>query len=112
VKRLVEFSLDRGGSVVVEVDEPPAGPVMRGAGRDPSALAEKADKTVEDATAAVTPPAGSLIARLRSISDPPDEAGIEFGLQPSAQSGAFIAAVAAEANFKVSMTWRRGAVSG
>jgi hypothetical protein len=30
----------------------------------------------------------------------------------SAQTGAFIASVAAEANFKVSMTWRRGAVSG
>ena len=25
VKRLVEFPLDQGGSIVVEVDEPPAG---------------------------------------------------------------------------------------
>jgi Trypsin-co-occurring domain 1 len=107
MKRLVEFSLDDGGSVLVEVDEPPAGPVMRGIGNDRSALVEKADKTFENATAAVVPAARSLVARLRSVGDPPDEVVIEFGVQLSAQSGAFIASVAAEANFTVSMTWRR-----
>ena len=107
MKRLVEFPLDQGGSVLVEIDEPVAGPTMRGLGKDSSALVEKADKTFEDATAAVTPAARSLIARLRSIGDAPDEVCIEFGLQLSAQTGAFIASVAAQANFKVSMTWRR-----
>jgi Trypsin-co-occurring domain 1 len=109
VKRLVEFRLDQGGSVLVEVDELPGGPVVRGLGKDRSTLVEEADKTFEDATAAVTPAARSLIARLRSIEDAPDEVGIEFGVQLSAQTGAFIASVAAEANFKVSMTWRRRA---
>jgi hypothetical protein len=107
MKRLVEFPFDQGGSVLVEVDEPPAGPVMRGLGKDRPTLVEKADKTFEEATEAVTPAARSLIARLRLIDDPPDEVAIEFGVQLSAQTGAFIAAVAAEANFKVSMTWRR-----
>lgn len=109
MKRIVAFPLDEGGSVLVEVDESPAGPTVRGLGQDRSKLVEQADKTFEDATAAVTPAAQSLIARLRSIADPPDEVGIEFGLQLSAQTGAFIASVAAEANFKVSMTWRRRA---
>jgi hypothetical protein len=109
LKQLVEFRLDEGGSVLVEVDEPPAGPTMRGLGKDRSTLVEQADKTFEDATAAVTPAARSLIARLRSIDDPPDEVGVEFGVQLSAQTGAFIASVAAEANFRVSMTWRRRA---
>jgi hypothetical protein len=95
--------------VLVEVDEPPAGPTMRGLGEDRSALVEKANKTFEDTTATVTPAAQGLITRLRSIADPPDEVGIEFGVQLSAQTGAFIASVAADANFKVSMTWRRQA---
>ena len=99
VKRVVEFPLDQGGSVLVEIDEPPTGPVTRGLGKDRSSLVEKADKTFEDATAAVTPAARSLLARLRSIDDPPDEIGIVFGVQLSAQTGAFIASVAAEANF-------------
>jgi hypothetical protein len=54
MKRLVEFPLDQGGSVVIEVDDPPGAPVTRGLGKDRSALVEKADKTFEDATAAVT----------------------------------------------------------
>jgi hypothetical protein len=113
MKRLVEFSLDQGGSVLVEVDEAPPGPVMRGIGKEQPTLVEKADKTFEDATAAVIPAARSLIVRLRSVDDAPDEVVIEFGVQLSAQTGAFIASVAAEANFKVSMTWRRrGAAAG
>lgn len=109
MKRLVEFPLEQGGSVMVEVDEPPGGPVMRGIGRAGPTLAERTDKTFEEATAAVTPAATSLIAQLRSISNPPAEIGIEFGVQLSAQTGAFIASAAAAANFKVSMTWRGGA---
>jgi hypothetical protein len=109
MKRLVEFPLDEGGNVLVEIDEPTGAPVMRGLGKDRSALIEQADKTFEDATAAVTPAARSLISQLRSIDNPPDEVGIEFGVQLSAQTGAFIASVAAEANFKISMTWRSGA---
>jgi hypothetical protein len=101
MKRLVAFPRDEGGSVLVEVDEPPAGPVMRGIAKDCSALAEEADETFEDATAGVIPAVRSLIARLHSIEDPPDETGIEFGVQLSGQTGAFIASVAAEANFKV-----------
>jgi hypothetical protein len=112
MKRLVEFQLAQGGSILVEVDEPPGGPVMRGIGKDRSALVEKADETFEDATAAVTPAARSLIARLRSMDDAPDEVEIEFGVQLSAQTGAFIASMAAEANFRVSMTWRRHGAAG
>jgi hypothetical protein len=111
MKRLVDFPLDQGGSVLVEIDEPPVGPTTRGLGRDRSGVVEEADKTFEQATAAVTPAARSLIARLRSMEDAPDEVGVEFGVQLSAQTGAFIASVAAAANFKVSMTWRRPAAA-
>jgi Trypsin-co-occurring domain 1 len=112
MKRLVEFPLDQGGSVVIEVDEPLGDPVVRGLGKVRPILVEKADKTFEDATEAVTPAARSLIARLRSMDDAPDEVGIEFGVQLSAQTGAFIASAAAVANFKVSMTWRRRGAAG
>jgi NTP-dependent ternary system trypsin peptidase co-occuring protein len=107
VKRLVEFPLEQGGSVLIEIDEPPAGPVTRGLGKDHPALVEQAGKTFEDATAAITPAARSLMARIRAIDDPPDEVGIQFGVQLSAQTGAFIASIAGQANFTVSMIWRR-----
>lgn len=104
MRRLVEFPLDQGGTVLVEVDE--GGPVMRGIGKDRAALVEQADRTFEDATSVVAPAARSLIARLRAMDDAPDEIGVEFGLQLSAQTGAFIASAAAQANFKITVTWR------
>jgi hypothetical protein len=107
VKRLVEFPLEQGGSVLVEIDENAgSGPAMRGLGKDRSTVTDRTDKTFEEATATVAPAARSLLARLRATDDPADEISIEFGVQLSAQTGAFIASVAVEANFRVSMTWR------
>ena len=80
MKHLVEFPLDQGGSVLVEIDEPPVGPTMRGLGKDRSGLVEEANKTFKDATAAVTPAARSLIAWLRSTEDSPGDGGV--GEQP------------------------------
>lgn len=108
VKRLMELLPEQGGSVLVVTHELPTSPVMSGLGKDHLTVAEQTDKTFEQATAAITPVARSLIARLRSMDDSPEEIGIEFGARLSAQTGAFIASVAAEANFKVSMTWRGG----
>ena len=100
--RLVEFPLDHGGNVVVELDEPPAGQTMRGLGKDRSWIVEQAGRTFEDATAAVTPRPD----RPAPVDNPPGEVGLEFGVSLSAQTGAFIASVTGQANFKVSMTWR------
>jgi hypothetical protein len=108
VKCLVGFLLEQGGSVLIEVDEPSAEPAMRGLGKDHPTLAERTDKTFEEATTAVTPAAASLIAQLRWISNPPAEIGTEFGVQLSAQTGAFVASAAAAANFKASMSWCSG----
>ena len=69
---------------------------MRGLGEDNAAVVKEADGTLEDATAAVTPAARSLITRLRSFDNSPDEVRIEFGVQSSAQTEASIASVAAE----------------
>lgn len=107
MKRLVEFPLEQGDAVLVEIDEAPAGPATRGLGKDRATVAERTDKTFEEATATVIPAAKSLLARLRAADDPADEISIEFGVQLSAQTGAFIAAAAIGANFRVSMTWRR-----
>ena len=108
VKQLVEFPLEDGTTVLVEVAETSPGVTMRGLGKDRQSVAERADRTFEEATAAVVPAASGLMGRLRAAPDPPDEIGIEFGVELSAQTGAFIASATAAANFKVSLIWRRG----
>jgi hypothetical protein len=106
VTRLVEFPLQDGGSVLVQVDEAPPGPVTRGLGDRPM-LTEQARHTFEDAIGRVQPAAQSLISRLRALADAPDEVRLEFGLELSAEAGAFIASASSTANFRVTLSWRR-----
>ena len=102
VKRLVKFMLEQGGSVLVKIDEPLAGPVMRGLRKERPSVAEQTGRTFEEATATATRAAASLIAPL----------GVEFRVQLSATTGAFIVSVADQDIFRISMTWRRcGAAS-
>jgi NTP-dependent ternary system trypsin peptidase co-occuring protein len=69
-------------------------------------VTERARCTFEDAVQRVEPAAQAIITRLRGMAQAPDEVQIEFGLDLHAEAGAFIAAAAAAANFKIPMTWR------
>ncbi len=106
MKRLIEFPLEGGGSIVVEVEEPEGlgtVPVSRkGAG-----VPERAQKSFEEALEGIRPAAQVLIAKLRGLHDPPDEIEVEFGLKMNAEAGAIVAAAGVEANYKVKLTWKR-----
>jgi Trypsin-co-occurring domain 1 len=106
MRRLVEFPLEDGGSVLVQVEADAAGPVTRGLG-DRHGVTEQARQTFEQAVARVQPAAQALVGRLRAVADAPEEIGVEFGLELSAEAGAFIAAASSTANFRVTLTWRR-----
>lgn len=106
MRRLVEFPLDGGGSVLVEVDDvAPGGPVTRGL-RD-QRVTETAQQSFEQAISRVQPAANALLGRLRAMAEVPDEVVVEFGLQLSAEAGAFLASASSSATFTVSLTWRR-----
>ena len=108
MKRLVEFPLEDGTTILVESDEPESkGPVVRGVGvRD---VAEKAEQTFETALSRIKPAAAAVIAKLRDLSDPPEQVAIEFGIKLGAKAGAFITSADAEATFKITLTWKREA---
>ena len=105
MKRLIEYPLKDGSSVLVQVDDEARGSVVRGGA--PSDVAEKVTQTVETALEEIRPAAVELIAQFRNLTEPPHIAVVEFGVKLSAQAGAFIASVATDANFKVTLTWRR-----
>jgi hypothetical protein len=106
VKNLIEFPLEAGGSIVLEVESPePEGGVMRAA--RPGEIAAKAAETFEAAVEKVKPAAAAIISKLRGLSEPADEIAVEFGLKLSADAGAIIASTGAEANFKVALVWKR-----
>jgi hypothetical protein len=111
LRKLVEFPLEDGGTVVVEVDEPlagdGAGQVTRGLG--PREVTTRAGETFEAAFARVEPAARAIVDKLRQLADSPDEIQVEFGVTLSAQAGAIVAHAAGEANFRVTLSWKRDA---
>jgi hypothetical protein len=108
VQRLVEFPLQDGGSVLVQVDDPPAanGGVTRGWRDGDLRVLEQSELSFEKAVAKVQPAVQSLVGGLRSMPDPPAEIEVEFGMQLSAEVGAFVAGISSAGNFKVSVMWR------
>lgn len=105
MKRLVEFPLEGGSSVLVEVEEAdPDGGVVMAARKGEI---ENASQSFEAALEKIKPAAAAVISKLRDMSESPDEIEMEFGLGLSARAGAFIASAGTTANFKVTLTWRR-----
>ncbi|MGH7847309.1 MAG: CU044_2847 family protein [Candidatus Binatia bacterium] len=108
MKQLVEFPLEGGGSIVVEVEGAAGGPgVVRG-GR-PGEIIDQAKQSFETALEKLKPAAAAIIAKLRDLSEPPDEIEVEFGIKLNADVGVILASAGAEANYTVTLTWRHKA---
>jgi hypothetical protein len=105
VARLVEFQVQDGGTVVVEVDDAAStnGAVRRGL--SPAELVGRTDETVEAALGRVRPAAVALVDGLRGMADAPDEVAVTFGVRLSGEVGAVIAKTAADANFEITLRW-------
>lgn len=106
MKQLVEFALDDGTTVLVEVDEPESGGIVR-AGRA-GEIVEKVQYTFSEALDKVKPAAETIINKLRNLDVTPDEIQVEFGIKLSAEAGAFFASASTEANFAITLSWKRG----
>ena len=102
MKHLVEFPLEEGGSIVVEVDEPESEGTIRAARGD---TIVRAKETLEEALNNVLPVTKSLVEKLRSTGNKPDQIEVSFGVKLSTIAGAVIASASAEANFGVTVRW-------
>lgn len=105
VKRLIEYPLKDGSSVMVEVDEPAEGGVERAA--RPGEMIEKAKQDFETVLERIKPIAAAVITALRDLSESPNEIGVEFGVKLSVAAGVVLASAGAEANYKVTLKWVR-----
>ena len=105
MKRLIEFQSEDGGIILMEVDEPESEGMVRVA--RPGEIAERANQTFESALERIKPAAAVIVEKLRDLSVPPDQVGLEFGIKFGAKAGAFFASADTEANFKVTLTWKR-----
>lgn len=102
--RLIEYRLDDGQTILVEVIEPtPGGLVPVGRTAD---VITKSQKTLSEALDNVRPAAEVIIAKLSNLKTRPDQISVEFGLKLSANAGAVLAAVSIECNYVIKLTWK------
>jgi hypothetical protein len=106
MKRLIEFPLEDGSTVVIEVDEPEFEGSLIKAAR-PGEVVIKAQQTFEHAIDKIKPGADVIIKQLRNLSDSPDEIKVFFGLKLSAEAGAVVAAAGIDANYSITLKWKK-----
>ena len=101
MKRLVEFPLEDGSSILVEVEENEGQGLTKVSLKDGI---EKAQQTFEKSLDKVRPAAQYILEKLRTLHDSPDEIEVQFGLKLNAGSGVILAA-GVEANYTVKLKW-------
>jgi hypothetical protein len=105
MKHLVEFKMEDGGTIIIEVDEAETGGTTRAA-RRPGEIVEEAKETFEQALSKIRPATEKVITTLRGLAHKPDEIEMEFGFSLNAAVGVVIASASTEANYKVTLRWR------
>jgi len=108
-KELAEFTFDDGsGTFLVEVDKFRGSSVARAALPSTQEMVATAKVSFEDALNKVTPVAARAIQKIRSgLTTPADEVELKFGIKLNTDVGAFIASVGGEANFEVTIKWKK-----
>jgi len=103
MKQLVEFTLEDGESILVEVE------VERGFGTEPASRGEevpkKAAEAFEKAMATIKNSAKALLQTVKSLVEQPDEITAEFGIKFTGEGKAIVASAGVEANFKIVLKW-------
>jgi hypothetical protein len=98
-----EFQLEDGAKVVVEVDQPLSGDIVRVSRGEDGLL--KATQTLESALAGIKGVAGSVLKVVKELG--PAEAEVELGFKLSAESGVILAKTGGEAHVQVKLTWKK-----
>jgi len=91
--QVVAVEVEQGGDGLVQVARP--GEVVARAGR-----------SLSEMLAGVRPIAENFVSGFRGLAQAPDEIKVEFGLSLSAKADVIVSSTAAQANFKVTLSWR------
>ncbi|MCP4695350.1 MAG: hypothetical protein GY862_00670 [Gammaproteobacteria bacterium] len=101
-RQIVQFDMDDGSPVYVEVEEVSGGPRL--VSNSPGEAAQAQGKFT-DALKYLEPAAKAVLDTFRNVNQP-DEINLEFGVKFNGKLGAILASAGTEANFKVSLKWK------
>lgn len=105
MKTLVEYPLDEGGFILVEVVED-SGIARASRAGD---LAARATMSLEAAWQQVSPAIRSVLKSIRDPETQADEVDLEFGVKLTGTTSAVIASTGCDFHFKVNLKWKRTA---
>lgn len=107
--RFVEFPLEEGGSILIEVNEDTQGRAgFIKAGEPQKDVAEAAKLSFDAAIENVRRASNVMVAKLRNLSTTPDEMQVNFSLKASAELGNLaVSKGGPDASYFVSLKWRR-----
>jgi hypothetical protein len=75
----------------------------------PGEVVARAGRSLGEMLVGIRAMAADFVAGFRGMAQAPDDIEVEFGLSLSAKADVIISSTAAQANFKVKLTWRRSA---
>ncbi|NJP88960.1 hypothetical protein HCN51_05730 [Nonomuraea sp. FMUSA5-5] len=103
MSELMRFNLERGGVILVEVDEDEPG-IVRASRVDD--VIKSSASSFGAAIGAVRDAAAEALHRFTEMSSRPTEIELEFGVRLNVQAGAVIAKTAVDGHLKVKLVWR------
>jgi hypothetical protein len=92
--RVVKVEIEQAGDALVQVARP-------------GQVVARASRSLGEMLAGIRPLAQNFVDGFHGMAHAPDEIGIEFGLSLSAEANVIVSSTAAQANFKVTLTWLR-----
>ncbi|SRR5260221_6598522 len=109
MSHVIEFPLEDGESILVEVTDQEEARGARRAARGTEGEPEQSPQTFEQALSKIRPATEKVITTLRGLIQKPDEIEMEFGFSLSAVAGVVIASASTAANYKVTLRWKGAA---
>jgi hypothetical protein len=104
MRRLVEFTMPGGGTLLAETEET-TGPGPQPAGVGDRAIGQ-ASMGLDKAISKIRPLAELLVSELQAITQRPDQFAVEFGVKFNATAGIIVANTAVEGNCKITLSWK------
>jgi hypothetical protein len=103
---LVEFELENGAQIFVEVPEETARGV-RPTANTADGVVGKATQTFEKALSALAPVSNAILDSLLKVAARPSELAVEIGFKLSGKGNLILAATEGEASFKATLKWTK-----
>jgi len=102
---LVKIPLEDGNFVTLETTDAPDGPVTR-SGRIPEAVTE-VGRSLESYLGGIKAATAAMVSKLQDIDGGVEEVDVVLGVKLSAKAGLVIANTSGEANFNITVRWKR-----